>query len=335
MAGTPVKVTWTREDDIQHDYYHAVCAQHLEAGLDQDGRATAWLHRTVFPPIEATFQPDVVYGSGGELGQGVVDMPYDIPNVRCENGAAANHVRIGWYRSVYNIPHAFAVCSFADELAVAAGKDPVEYLRELLGPPRILDLKALGLSTSTIRTTESISSLPESPISIRSIPRGCAASSISSPPTATGVSSCRRGKAAALQSIAVSLAMWRSWHMSRSAMTAKSRYRGSTWRLIAGSSLIPDRVRAQLEGAAIMASAMRSTATSPFKQGNPSRATTPITSWRAPTSPRRPTSILSRTTICQVASANRACPRPGLRFAMRSMRPPANGSGHCRSTRSC
>jgi isoquinoline 1-oxidoreductase beta subunit len=145
MAGTPIKVTWTREDDIQHDYYHAVCAQHLEAGLDQDGRATAWLHRTVFPPIEATFQPDVVYGSGGELGQGVVDMPYDIPNVRCENGAAANHVRIGWYRSVYNIPHAFAVCSFADELAVAAGKDPVEYLRELLGPPRILDFKALGL----------------------------------------------------------------------------------------------------------------------------------------------------------------------------------------------
>jgi isoquinoline 1-oxidoreductase subunit beta len=56
-------------------------------------------------------------------------MPYDIPNVRCENGAAVNHVRIGWYRSVYNIPHAFAVCSFADELAAAAGKDSVEYLR--------------------------------------------------------------------------------------------------------------------------------------------------------------------------------------------------------------
>jgi len=145
MAGVPIKVTWTREDDIEHDYYHAVCAQHLEAGLDHDGHATAWLHRTVFPAIEATFQPDVVYGSGGELGQGVVDMPYDIPNVRCENGAAANHVRIGWYRSVYNIPHAFAVCSFADELAAAAGKDPVEFLRELLGAPRALDLKALGI----------------------------------------------------------------------------------------------------------------------------------------------------------------------------------------------
>ena len=145
MVGAPIKVTWTREDDIQHDFYHAICAQHMEAGLDQAGHASAWLHRTVFPPIEATFQPNVVYGSGGELGQGVVDMPYDIPNVRCENGTAANHVRIGWYRSVYNIPHAFAVCSFADELAVAAGKNPVEHLRELIGPPRVLDLKALGV----------------------------------------------------------------------------------------------------------------------------------------------------------------------------------------------
>jgi isoquinoline 1-oxidoreductase beta subunit len=144
-VGAPIKVTWTREDDIQHDYYHAVCAQHLEAALDHDGHTNAWLHRTVFPAIEATFQPDIVYGSGGELGQGVVDMPYDIPNVRCENGAVANHVRIGWYRSVYNIPHAFAICSFVDELAAAAGKDPVEYLRELIGPPRTLDLKALGV----------------------------------------------------------------------------------------------------------------------------------------------------------------------------------------------
>jgi isoquinoline 1-oxidoreductase beta subunit len=100
MVGAPVKVTWTREDDIQHDYYHAIDAQHLEAGLDQNGRAHAWLHRTVFPPIEATFQLDIVYGRGGELGLGVVDTPYDITNVRCENGAVANQVRIGWYRSV-------------------------------------------------------------------------------------------------------------------------------------------------------------------------------------------------------------------------------------------
>jgi isoquinoline 1-oxidoreductase beta subunit len=143
--GVPVKVTWTREDEIQHDYFHAVCAQHLEGGLDANGRAVAWLHRTAFPSIASTFQSNVRYGSAGELGQGVVDLPYDIPNVRCENGAADAHVRIGWYRSVYNIPHAFAACSFADELAAAAGRDPLEFLRELLGPARKIDLKAMGV----------------------------------------------------------------------------------------------------------------------------------------------------------------------------------------------
>ena len=143
QVGAPVKVTWTREDEIQHDYYHAISAQHLEAGLTADGSAAAWLHRTVFPAIESTFQPNVTFGSAGELQQGVTDMPYAIANVRCENGPAAGHVRIGWYRSVYNIPHAFAVCSFADELAHAAGVDPVEYLKRLHGEPRMLDFDAM------------------------------------------------------------------------------------------------------------------------------------------------------------------------------------------------
>ena len=87
----------------------------------------------------------MTYGGPHELGQGVVDMPYAIPNVRAENRAAANHLRIGWYRSVYNIPHAFAVCSFVDELAAAAGMDPVEYIFELLGAPRTKDLSAIGI----------------------------------------------------------------------------------------------------------------------------------------------------------------------------------------------
>jgi len=144
-AGVPIKVTWTREDDLQHDYYHAICAQHMEGGLDQNGRPTAWLHRTVFPSILSTFTKNVTYGAPGELGQGVIDMPYAIENVRCENGPATGHVRIGWYRSVYNIPHGFAVGSFADELAVAAGKDPVEFLLSMLGPDRKIDPKAIKI----------------------------------------------------------------------------------------------------------------------------------------------------------------------------------------------
>src|SRR5438105_9970973 len=135
-VGAPVKVTWTREDEIHHDYYHTVNAQHLEAALDARGRAIAWLHRAVFPAIPSTFQPNVTYASDGELSQGVLDVPYAIPNIRCENGEAAPHVRIGWFRSVLNIPHAFAVCSFADELAHAAGRDPKDYLLQLLGRPR-------------------------------------------------------------------------------------------------------------------------------------------------------------------------------------------------------
>src|SRR5437763_13407879 len=53
MVGGPVKVTWTREDDIQHDYYHAICAQHLEAAVDAAGRPAAWLPRSVLPPIHS------------------------------------------------------------------------------------------------------------------------------------------------------------------------------------------------------------------------------------------------------------------------------------------
>jgi isoquinoline 1-oxidoreductase beta subunit len=138
-VGAPVKVTWTREDEIHHDYYHTVNAQHLEAALDAHGRATAWLHRTVFPAIPSTFVPDIRYASDNELSQGFLDVPYAIPNIRSENGEAIPHVRIGWFRSVINIPHAFAVCSFADELAHAAGRDPKDYLLELLGPPRHVD----------------------------------------------------------------------------------------------------------------------------------------------------------------------------------------------------
>jgi isoquinoline 1-oxidoreductase beta subunit len=142
----PVKVTWTREDDIRNEYFHAACAQHMEAGFDAGGKAVAWLHRTVFPSIRSTFEPNVTYGAEGEMDQGVVDMPYDIANVRCENGPATAHVRIGWYRSVYNIPHGFAVGSFVDEMAIAAGKDPVQYIIELLGPARRIDLHAMGVN---------------------------------------------------------------------------------------------------------------------------------------------------------------------------------------------
>ena len=137
-TGKPVKVVWSREDDIKFDTYHSVSAMYMKAALGADGKPTAWLQRTVFPPIGSTFNADAVYSDAGELGLGFSDLPFAIPNHRSENGPATAHVRIGWFRSVANVYHAFAIQSFADELAHAAGKDPLEYQLQLLGPDRIL-----------------------------------------------------------------------------------------------------------------------------------------------------------------------------------------------------
>lgn len=141
-VGRPIKVTWTREDEIRNGYYHSVSAQHIEAGLDAEGNTVAWLHRTAFPPIGSTFSPGARLSSPGELGLGFTEMPFDVPNIRLENGEATAHVRIGWLRSVANIYHAFAASSFADELAHATRKDPKDYLLELIGQPRKIDLAA-------------------------------------------------------------------------------------------------------------------------------------------------------------------------------------------------
>jgi isoquinoline 1-oxidoreductase beta subunit len=140
-VGRPVKVVWSREDDIKFGYYHTVSAMYLKAALDAYGKPTAWLQRSVFPPIGSTFKVGERYGNADDLSLGWTDIPYDIPNLRVENGPAKAYVRIGWLRSVANIYHAFATQSFSDELAHAVGRDPVDYLLELIGPPRIVDLK--------------------------------------------------------------------------------------------------------------------------------------------------------------------------------------------------
>jgi isoquinoline 1-oxidoreductase beta subunit len=142
--GKPVKVVWTREDDLHHSYYHTVSVEHLEAGIDKDGKPVAWLHRSVAPTLMALFVPDPKVESMIEIGMGLANVPFAVPNVRIENPEAAVHTRVGWYRAVSNIPHAFAVQSFVCECAHAAGKDPKDYLLELLGPPRRIDPRDLN-----------------------------------------------------------------------------------------------------------------------------------------------------------------------------------------------
>jgi isoquinoline 1-oxidoreductase subunit beta len=143
-TGKPVKVVWSREDDIKFDYYHSVAAMYLKAALDANGKPTAWLQRSVFPPIGSTFDTNAVYGGAGEMSMGWDVVPFEIPNFRSENGQAVAHVRIGWLRSVANIYHAFGVQSFVNELAYAANRDPYEYLLALIGPARNLDGGTMG-----------------------------------------------------------------------------------------------------------------------------------------------------------------------------------------------
>ena len=137
-TGKPVKVVWSREDDIKFDVYHSVAAMYMKAALGTDGIPKAWLQRTVFPPIGSTFDANAKYSGPDELGLGFTDLPFAVANLRAENGPATAHVRIGWFRSVANVYHAFGIHSFADELAHAAGRDPLEYLLQLLGPDRIV-----------------------------------------------------------------------------------------------------------------------------------------------------------------------------------------------------
>ena len=139
-VGKPVKVVWSREDDIQFDYFHSVAAMYMKAAVGSDGKPTAWLQRSVYPPIGSTFDVNAKYALD-EMGLGWNNLPYDIPNHRAENGPADAHVRIGWLRSVANIYHTFAIGSFADELAANAGKDPAQYLLDLIGPARIVPLE--------------------------------------------------------------------------------------------------------------------------------------------------------------------------------------------------
>src|SRR5271167_125843 len=139
----PVKVVWTREDDIKFDYYNAVASMYFKATLGANGKPTAWLQRSVFPPIPSIFDVNAVYGDAAHLQQGWTDIPYDLPNLRVENGPAKAHVRIGWLRSVANIYHGFAIQCFTDELAHAAGRDSVDYLLDLIGSPRTIDFNGV------------------------------------------------------------------------------------------------------------------------------------------------------------------------------------------------
>ena len=135
----PVQVVWTREDDIQHSFYHSTSAQYLKGGLTENGQVSGWLQRVGLPSIVSSFKPMSDYASGLELNQGFTNNAYNLPNFRLENVKAEANVRIGWLRSVVNIHSGFGNNSFVDELAFAAKKDPIEFHLDLIGKDRIIE----------------------------------------------------------------------------------------------------------------------------------------------------------------------------------------------------
>ncbi|HWP34098.1 MAG TPA: xanthine dehydrogenase family protein molybdopterin-binding subunit [Thermodesulfobacteriota bacterium] len=145
-VGAPVKVIWSREDDIRHDFYRPATYNVFRAALDPQGRPLAWFHRIVGPGIliqKGRAAPNSVDRAAVE---GAANIPYDIPNLQVEFHHKDFGVPVGFWRSVGASQNAFITESFVDELAHAAGQDPFEYRRALLGKsPRhkgVLELAA-------------------------------------------------------------------------------------------------------------------------------------------------------------------------------------------------
>src|SRR5437867_1722240 len=132
----PVKVIWTREDDIRGGYYRPAAYHSISAALGSDGKPVAWQHRVVCQSfmVGTPFESFAVKNGVDSIAvEGAAELPYDVPNLQVEWKQAPGGVPTLWWRSVGHSHNAFVVESFVDELAHAAGKDPYEYRRSLLG----------------------------------------------------------------------------------------------------------------------------------------------------------------------------------------------------------
>ncbi len=149
-AGVPVKVIWTREDDMQGGWYRPAFLHAIEGGIDASGNAVGWRSRSVGQSIMAGTPFAAMFMKGKDYDpasvEGVDDLPYEIPNVAVESHQAEIGVPVQWLRSVGHSHTAFAVECFVDELAALAHKDPYQFRRAMLAKhPRhlgVLDLAA-------------------------------------------------------------------------------------------------------------------------------------------------------------------------------------------------
>jgi isoquinoline 1-oxidoreductase beta subunit len=135
-AGRPVMLLWTREDDMQHSFYRPASYHKLQGALGADGNLAAWKHFQTSTSIAAKWSQKGAEDSGlGEFGTGAT-IPYVTPNLRIEYTLAESSVPRAWWRSVEHSSSGFVVESFIDELAAAAGQDPLAFRLKLIGSDR-------------------------------------------------------------------------------------------------------------------------------------------------------------------------------------------------------
>ncbi len=134
----PVKVVWSREEDIRHDYYRPVAMARMSAALDAAGMPRAWHVRMTGNSIWSTLMPTALRGGvDRQFQEGfLADMPYDIPHYLADYAIRNTHVPVGFWRCVNHTQNCFFRESFIDEMAHAAGVDPLEYRRRLIGRHR-------------------------------------------------------------------------------------------------------------------------------------------------------------------------------------------------------
>ena len=258
-TGKPVQVMWTREDDVRHCYFHSCAAQQFTGALDEKGELQAWLARVACPPISSTFQAGANMMPDGSLGQTFGSVPFAAPNLRLERHRADAHARIGWLRSVYNIPFAFGVGCFIDELAHAAGKDPVEFWLSAIGEDRSLEFESEGFEFSNYGR-----SLQEYPYETARLKNVILALSKTIPWGETLPEGQGWGIAAA-----------RSF-LSYVAVASKVRVTDDKLEVLemhgiidAGTVVNPDRVHAQLEGGMIFGQSLALMSEVQFRDGEP------------------------------------------------------------------
>jgi len=154
-AGKPVMVLWTREDDMQHDFYRPASYHKMQGKLDANGNLAAWKHFQTSTSIAAKWrQNGAEKPEQGEFGTAST-IPYQTPNIRIEYTLAESSVPRAWWRSVEHSTSGFVVECFIDELAATAGQDPLAFRLKLIGAdrkiPRFDEEKEPPLDTARLK----------------------------------------------------------------------------------------------------------------------------------------------------------------------------------------